>query len=150
MIISQWTSPGGEIQAALDVRRAVFQDELGQSAEQVFDGADTLCWQLAFLDEGTPIAAGRIGYHSPGAAELSQICVVQERRGEGLGDGILKTLILKAETLGMKQAVVTCPRDVAGFFETVEFRAETADPEKGTVTMRRELGIGFKCRCADQ
>ena len=77
MIISQWTSPGGEIQAALDVRRAVFQDELGQSAEQVFDGADTLCWQLAFLDEGTPIAAGRIGYHSPGAAELSQICVVR-------------------------------------------------------------------------
>lgn len=150
MIISQWTAPGGEMQAARDVRKTVFQDELGQSAEQVFDKADALCWQLAFLDEQAPIAAGRIGYHSLGVAELSQICVVPERRGEGLGDGVLKTLILKAETLGMKQAIVTCPRDVAGFFETVEFRAERVDPEAGTVTMRRELGIGFKCRCADQ
>ena len=150
MIISQWSAPGSEAAFARDVRRAVFQQELHLPAEQVFDPADDRCWQLAFLDEGIPVAAGRIGYHSLGVAELSQICVVPDRRGEGLGDGVLKTLILKAETLGMKQAVACCTGDVAGFFETVEFRAESVEPETGIVTMRRELGIGFKCHCADQ
>ena len=139
MITSLWCPPGTQSKEASAV----------WAAAGIAPGP-ALSWTLVFLDEGTPIGAGCLGYVSAGLAELSHLCMLPGRRGEGLGDGLVKALILKAEGLGMKWAIVHCGEDVSGFFETIDFQAESRDPETGVITMRRELGIGFKCNCAHQ
>ena len=138
MITSVWYQPGTEPELALPVWESV-----GFSAP-----IPSAVWTLVLLDDGAPVAAGCLSYISAGICGLVRLAVLPSVRGEGLGDALMKALILKAEGIGMKEARVVCPKETAGFFRTIDF--EEIGAAGSEQEMRRELGIGFKCHCANQ
>ncbi len=78
--------------SAKHIREVVFVNE--QGFEQEFDELDNISTHLVTFDNAVPIATCRVwlaedGYH------VGRLAVIKEKRGQGVGQGLLK----KAETL---------------------------------------------------
>jgi predicted GNAT family N-acyltransferase len=77
-----------EREAALDLRRRVFCEEQGVSAEADQDGRDPEATHIVALDGGRVIGTCRLLFRGQ-VARLGRLAVEQERRGDGVGAEIL-------------------------------------------------------------
>lgn len=153
MITSIWTQPGGDYSIAMEIRTKVFVDEQGVPAERERDALDSSAWHLAFLDEDKPIAAGRMVYIGDSAVKLGRIAVLPSYRGQGIGDGLIKAMLFKAETLGLKRAVLSSQLHAVGLYEKIGFIADGEQYlEEGIphIHMEMELGHGTRCNCQNK
>ena len=153
MITSVWTRPGESNPQAADVRKAVFQEEMGWSNEQDRDFMDAYSYQLALLLNDIPVASGRLAYGGPGKAKLDRICVLKKYRRQGIGDGLVKVLDYKAACIGMERSMVEAPAELRRFFERIGFRVtgEAADGnEVAVISMEKETNDGTVKNCSHQ
>jgi len=153
MITSIWTSPGGDASAAQELRREVFQHELGFSTAEDQDGQDAYAWHLVLLLNEEPVATGRITYGGVGTAKLSRICVKKRYRRQGIGDGLVKILDFKASQMGMRYSAVEVPEDLMGFYTRLGYTAtgETYVKLGRKLTpMKKETNDGSRENCSHQ
>ncbi len=141
MIYSKWFAP---------LQKAPEFESLQNTFSQADTDKDTLhAWRLVLMQEKNPLAIGCLSYFNSEIGKLDHVFVHEQRRGEGLGDAVVRMLILKAESLGLKQIIAVCSSGTAPFFSLLDFSEQNKDTNTDMVVMRRELGIGFRCHCAD-
>ena len=153
MVTSLWMKPGEDISAALEIRKSVFQDELGWEAEQDNDLMDNYAFHLVLLLNDVPVATGRITYGGVGKAQLSRICVVKKYRRQGIGDGLVKVLDYKASQLGMKVSTVETVENLEKFYQRIGFVKTGETKEKygmELITMQKETNDGTRENCTHQ
>lgn len=124
MIQGKWYAPGDAALPAVTVREAVF----GAGR----DTTDDISWNTVVFLDGEPAAAGRIWW-ADGDFVLGSVGVLSDKRGQRLGDLVLRLLLFKAKGHAASRVVLDCPAETAGFFERLGFRV-TASSE-GTAHM---------------
>lgn len=149
MITSIWTKPGEEHPAALDIRRQVFQEELGWTPDMDQDLVDNYAYHLVLLLSDVPVATGRISFYGPGKALLSRICVLPKYRRQGIGDGLVKILDFKASTMGMKTSVVETVTSLMPFYQRIGY-VKTGAGRDSYIMMEKETNDGSRENCAHQ
>ena len=153
MITSIWTSPGEAHDTALELRRQVFQEELGWSQEEDCDFMDPYAYHLVLLLNDVPVAAGRLTYGGVDRVRLDRICVLKKYRRQGIGDGLVKILDFKAAMIPVKYSVVESTPALERFFGRIGF-AETGSTTEARgdtlIVMEKETNDGTKQNCAHQ
>lgn len=153
MITSLWMKPGDELTPALDIRKQVFQQELGWKPEEDQDVVDAYSYHLVLLYNDAPAATGRISYDGIGTAKLSRICVLPQYRRQGIGDGLVKVLDYKASQLGMKRSRVETIPALEPFYMRIGYRAGGKTRTYAgleLISMEKETNDGTGENCAHQ
>lgn len=153
MITSIWTNPGGDASTARDLRRQVFQQELGLEAYADMERMDSYCCHLVLKLGEVPVATGRLSYASLGVAKLSGICVLKKYRRQGIGDGLVKVLDYKASQLGMRYSTVDAAEELVPFYQRIGYQPSGEKFTKWGLTlvpMKKETNDGTRENCAHQ
>lgn len=150
MITSIWTRPGQDASEAYEIRRQVFQEELGMTSEQERDALDPYALHLVLKLNDVPVAAGRLTFGGVGVGNLSRICVLKKYRRQGIGDGLVKVLDYKASTMGMQVSQVETPEEYERFFRRIGYVPVEGKTAAGMILMRKETNDGSGENCAHQ
>ncbi|UOY92183.1 GNAT family N-acetyltransferase [Ectobacillus sp. JY-23] len=87
----QFVTTEQQLQDAFTVRKLVFVEEQGVSAEEEYDVYDEIAKHVVLYDENTPIGAGRMR-EVEDVGKLERICVLSSYRGKGAGRLIMDAL----------------------------------------------------------
>lgn len=116
---------------ARKIREAVFVREQGFSDE--FDQFDARSWHLVLFRDDVPIATGRFYFEDPETAHIGRVAVVPSYRGHQVGTYVVKFLMSKSKSLGVRKAVLLSQFDKRMFYHKIGFRE---DPD-GEVIMEQ-------------
>lgn len=153
MITSIWTAPGGDDSAAKELRRQVFQQELGFAESEDRDGMDACAWHLVLLMNDEPVATGRISYEGAGTAKIDRVCVKKRYRRQGIGDGLVKILDYKASQLGMRYSAVDAAEELREFYLRLGYLPAGEKITKlgrELTPMKKETNDGTRENCSHQ
>ena len=102
------------------IRRRVFVDEQHVPESLEWDGLDSDCQHvIAFNGEGEAIGTGRL---LPDG-HIGRVAVLPEWRKCGVGTAIMRQLIAKAQTEGLRSIQLNAQTQVLGFYEKLGFVA---------------------------
>ena len=93
MLTNKWIAGTCDISEPLALREDVFTREQNAS-EPDQDSLDAQALHLVLYDDGRPVATGRI-YHDGRSWRIGRCCVEAQSRGQGIGDLLMKLLLLK-------------------------------------------------------
>ncbi len=124
MVQGHWFPIGADLSAVLDVRARVF----GRGR----DALDACSQQVAVYDGGEAVGAARLWWQD-GAFRLGDVGVLEDRRGRGFGDLLVRLCLFKALTHGATEIRLTSPGETEPFFAKYGFR-----PDGGDMAIRAE------------
>lgn len=119
MFASIWRM--GRDPEALNIRRAVFIEELRFPEETVFEAADDYAAQLVVKLDGVPVASARLTPQGKDA-RLSHIAVLPGFRGQGFGDLCARQALNKAQAMGVSRVLARVPAPYRTYYEAFGFR----------------------------
>lgn len=111
--------------AARQIREAVFCIEQGISAEDEWDGEDPACEHFLVMKGDAPIATGRVRPYGEGVFKIERIAVLKPHRGSGAGAFVMQAILMHME----KQAqtlVLNAQAGVENFYLKLGFVPEGA------------------------
>lgn len=115
---TSWADDQGPLSA---LRRAVFIDEQHVPEDMEWDEHDaTSTHFLALAADGTP--AGCIRLIPSG--QISRLCVLAERRSEGIGRLLLEAAIDDARRLGLREIFLHAQTHATSFYESAGFSVD--------------------------
>src|SRR5262249_39313486 len=106
--------------AAFDIRRRVFQDEQGVSAEEEFDDDDALATHVLARADDTPAGTGRIVFH-PEYAKIGRMAVRKAWRRCGVGRAIMHALMRIASERQVTRVVLHAQVQAIPFYTALGF-----------------------------
>lgn len=153
LIQGKLLSSGDDISLALNVRKKVFNEELGFPEDAIFDSQDAYAIHaVAFQgnDQTKAVASGRIVYDGD-SCELSYIGVLKDFRGNQYGDFIVRLLINKAFTAGVKIVYVNAELPLMEFYKKIGFNIgkNSSEHSKNNSIIRMSIssnGVVTKCK----
>ena len=108
----------GEIFA---LRKRVFVDELGLPKETERDALDQMAYYaLVFDEQDIPSGTGRLALVDD-RFTIGRVCVCAGARGQGLGDLILRMLLVRVQEMEAPEVWVSALTDVAPFYARYGF-----------------------------
>jgi predicted GNAT family N-acyltransferase len=126
MVSNLWILGNSDISIPLAIRKTVFSGDLGLPNNESPDAFDPQAVHLIVLDDGRPAATGRV-YHDGRTFRIGKCAVLRERRGKGIGDLLIKLLLLKAFEFDPGEVRVHAIEHAIGFYKKYGFR-ETGEP----------------------
>lgn len=123
MFATEWTLGPIGSQEALAIRRTVFEEELGQPVETVFDGCDELAAHLTVRLDGEAIASARLCPDS-GGVRLAFVGVLAPYRKQGYGDLCARVMLDKAQRMGVVRIFADVPEQYAPYYDAFGFTAQ--------------------------
>ncbi len=152
MITNEWILGNGDLSAPLALRREVFVRERGVPAEVEEDAADRQAMHLVIFDGEKPVAAGRV-WHDGKTFRIGRCCVTAAERGQGIGDLLVKLLILKAFEFQPSELRVHAQKQVRQFYERFGFSVAGEEFQEGGIAhvpmrMTKESMI-FPSKCGN-
>lgn len=120
MVQGKWYPMGDDLTVPLSLRKAVF----GTERDELDDGA----WQVVVLKEDRAVGAARLWW-ADGAFWLGDVGVLEDVRGQGFGDLLMRLLLFKALTHHAALIRLTAPSAVAPFFAAYGFKRESGSTE---------------------
>ena len=85
MVRGKFLTSQDDTSAVMDIRRRVFVDEQGYSADTEIDTFDKMAvYALAFDENGQPAGTGRLIINDRSQFQVGRVCVLKEARGQGL------------------------------------------------------------------
>jgi predicted GNAT family N-acyltransferase len=118
------------------IRRSVFVEEQHVPEELEVDEDDARALHVLALDGTTPVGCGRMVPHDD-YVKIGRMAVVSERRGEGIGRGILRFLMATAKRRGFSRAVLHAQLTAEGFYLKNGYVPEGAVFEEAGILHRR-------------
>ena len=123
MITNQWICGNGDLKDVLAVRENVFVSEQGFAMEDEFYLLDEQAMHVVIYDGERPIGTGRL-YHDGKTFRIGRICVVKEERGQGVGDLLMRLLLVKAFEFEPSQVRIDAQERVRKFYENFGFERD--------------------------
>lgn len=117
---------GGDIEAALDIRREVFRVEQGVSEAMEIDGLDGACAHYLLRRGGDAVGTARVRPLAPGSARIERMAVLRPHRGAGLGTRLMRRLLRDLEEAGVGKAVLHAQLGAVPFYAGLGFAARGA------------------------
>lgn len=114
---------------AAALRLEVFSDEQGFSPQTEFDKFDPIADHVLICEDGTAVATGRV-YLSDDGGVIGRICVKKDRRGQKLGDRVMRLLLEKAFSMGAAEVRLHAQKDKVGFYRAFGFAECAPDDEE--------------------
>lgn len=109
-----------DLEACYRLRRLVFVEEQGYSAEGEVDDLDPLSHHILARDDEMPIATARICLTGT-TAKIGRVCVLAARRGSGLGADLINTAVALASEKGAERAILGAQVHAIGFYRKLGF-----------------------------
>ncbi|WP_088890600.1 GNAT family N-acetyltransferase [Leptolyngbya ohadii] len=108
-------------EAIESVRRQVFQEEQGVSAELDFDGLDDGATQIIACWNGKPVGTARIRALNERLAKVERVAVLQSFRGLGIGQALMHKAIEHLICENIAEVKVNAQIQVKNFYERLGF-----------------------------
>lgn len=109
------------------LRERVYIDEMDLSPFTVEDEADAMAiYALVYDEAGAPRATGRLAV-ADDRVVIDRVCVERAARGQGLGDLVMRMLLVRVREMGLPRVHAHPLLDAAPFFERYGFKA-AAEP----------------------
>lgn len=132
-----------QLQWGLDIRMKVFVEEQKVPAEEEIDEYDVLgdnVHHVLLLDEGVPVAAGRLIYYKAGTAKMQRIAVHKDYRSKGYGRILLLALEELARELGLEASILDAQCQAEDFYSKLGYTVISTEPfyDAGILHVRME------------
>jgi predicted GNAT family N-acyltransferase len=105
---------------AFEIRRRVFQDEQGVSADEEFDADDERATHVLAVAGDTPVGTGRIVFF-PDYAKIGRMAVLKEGRRRGVGRAVIDELTHVAADRGVTRLVLHAQVQAIPFYAALGF-----------------------------
>lgn len=155
MIRGKFLRSGDDIREIIALRERVFVREMGLPQAWVRDDQDAMAvYALVFDESDAPGGTGRLAIDDD-RFMLGRICVAKEVRGQGLGDLILRMLLLRAREMDAPAVYVKALPDAVPLYQRYGFRAvggvadEEGAPRQLMRAMKDEIDIEGACHKKD-
>ena len=123
MIRGKFLTSQDDVRAVMDIRRRVFVDEQGYSADTEIDGFDKMAvYALAYDENDRPAGTGRLIINDESRFQIGRVCVLKEARGQGLGDLVVRMLLYRALELGAGEIWLGAQLPAVGFYAHYGFQ----------------------------
>ncbi len=109
-----------DMDAVLDIRARVFIEEQGVSEADERDGRDSDAIHLIAYSGDTPVGTARILIEGD-TGKIGRVAVLADRRGTGLGKGLIKASLDELRSLGIARAKLGAQTHAIGFYEDLGF-----------------------------
>ncbi len=110
-----------DYQNALSVRRTVFVKEQNVPPELEIDAYEKDATHfVAYDDTHTPVGAGRLRVKGT-LGKVERICVLQNRRGEQIGNALMIKLEKEAARMGLSGLLLNAQIHAQGFYEKLGY-----------------------------
>lgn len=143
MIQSEWITGQMDLTKPVAIREAVFGKE---AATDAFDGFG---FNAVMYNDEVPVGTGRI-YHDGKQFRINYICVLEEYRGQRIGDLMTRLLLYKASQFA-PEIFIEAPDGVEGFFIRYGFAPTGVEKEVNGVLYReysvKKEDIYFPSKC---
>ncbi|MBB4824446.1 putative GNAT family N-acyltransferase [Sporosarcina luteola] len=110
-----------ERQDAFSVRKMVFVEEQGVPLTLELDEHDDTAAHFIVYSADRPIGAGRIREIGEGFGKVERVCVLQEFRGQHLGNLIMHSLEEHAAQTGMRKILLNAQAYAVPFYEKLGY-----------------------------
>lgn len=120
MITNEWILGNGDLSVPHALRRSVFIEEQRVAEEEELDAFDSQAMHLVIYDGKEPVATGRI-WHDGRAFRIGRCCVAKEARGQGIGDLLVKLLLLKVFEFNPSEVRINAQTHAERFYERYGF-----------------------------
>lgn len=110
-----------EREDAFSVRRKVFVEEQGVPLNLELDDYDKDAAHFVVYSTTSPIGAGRLRETSAGIGKVERVCVLQECRGQHLGNLIMHALEEHAKKTGMNKIILNAQSYAIPFYEKLGY-----------------------------
>lgn len=131
-----WKLGKSDFDAVKSVRTAVFVDEMGMDASDVFDFMDGYAAHLLWLDEkGNPIGTVRMYPSENHSIRLDNLCVVPSARGNRTGELMLRMLLDRTTRMGKRDVFAYAPEDYEAYFSKLGFEPVERYTDKAGCTL---------------
>ncbi len=132
MITNQWFCGIEHAPEARAVRNAVFVEEQGFAPDDEFDVFDEQAMHVVIYDGDEAVGTGRV-YYDGKTFRVGRICVLKEARGQGIGDLLMRLLLVKAFAFAPSQVRLDAQVRVKGFYENFGFAVDGGQTEEAGV-----------------
>lgn len=112
-----------DIAACQALRRIVFIQEQGVSAEEEVDGLDPGATHLLARIDGRPVGTARL-LEQGETGKIGRVCVLPEARGTGLGAALIRAAVAEFRSRpAIRKVKLGAQTHALGFYEKLGFAA---------------------------
>lgn len=129
MVQGKWFVMGSDLSQPMSIRQAVF----GRGE----DALDAMAQQAVVYENGQPVGTGRLWWQD-GAFRVGDLAVLENRRGCGFGDLLIRLLLFKALTHNAALIALECPEAMEGFFAQYGFGCDHRADGMASMSIRGE------------
>jgi len=135
-----------QLQLGLDIRTKVFVEEQKVPPEEEIDEYDVIgcnAHHILLMDEGIPVATGRLIYYKAGAAKLQRVAVKKEYRSKGYGRVLLLALEEIARELGLETSILDGQCHAEPFYTKLGYEVISTEPfyDAGILHVRMQKNL---------
>ncbi|WP_458121777.1 GNAT family N-acetyltransferase [Paenibacillus sp. Z6-24] len=120
-----------QLEACFAIRRKVFIEEQ-KVPEHIemddYDRLDSSARHILLLEDGQPVATGRITTYTDGSAKMQRIAVLADYRKGGYGSSLMAGMEDCARRSGYTGAVLDAQCHAEGFYARLGYRNISAEP----------------------
>lgn len=135
-----------QLQMGLNIRTKVFVEEQNVPSEEEIDQYDVIdcnVQHILLLDEGIPVATGRLIYYKADAAKMQRIAVLKEYRSKGYGRVLLLALEEIARELGLETSILDGQCQAEPFYTKLGYEVISTEPfyDAGILHVRMQKSL---------
>jgi predicted GNAT family N-acyltransferase len=120
-----------QLRMALDIRTKVFVEEQKVPVEEEVDEFDVIngnVHHILLMDQGIPVATGRMIYYKAHTAKMQRIAVLEEYRSKGYGRVLLLALEEAAREIGMQSSILDAQVHAEDFYAKLGYEVISTEP----------------------
>ena len=142
MVFGKWLQGNEDLSDCYALRQEVFvqEQEIDESLE--ITGDDGEYAHLVVYEDTIPVATGRMRWIGPKTVSIGRVCVKKSKRGQKLGDFLMRIMMEKAFQDGALEAVLDAQSYAVGFYERLGFvKGEAVEEPSGIPHFRMRADL---------
>ncbi|MFC3748724.1 GNAT family N-acetyltransferase [Paenibacillus sp. GCM10012306] len=120
-----------QLRQGFDIRKKVFVEEQKVPEEEEIDEYDVISpdvHHILLIDDGIPVATGRLIYYKEATAKMQRIAVMKDYRSKGYGRVLLLALEELARELGLQYSILDGQCQAENFYRKLGYEVISTEP----------------------